>query len=295
MIQRILVPTDGSELSERAVPLALALARAQAAELIFTRVVQPPSWNEIGAEGYLAGDTYAEVVAALNEEAKSAVETLGERARHEGLPVRTAVLDGFPAAQLLDYEAEAHPDLVVMASHGRSGLARFALGSVADRLVREGSAPVLVVRSFSPAGEALARALVLLDGSALAEQVLPLVESLAGRPLRSIRLLRVVQSQTEFDEASIYLAGIASRLTQAGLLVDPEVSLDSPLPAIARAVESADLVIMATHGRGGLDRLRHGSVAEGVVRQVPVPVLLVRAAVPARQSEGATSELLDVF
>lgn len=234
--------------------------------------------------GSLSAEIYQDLMEGLTSEAEQNVERLAGQVRSAGLAAGTAVLQGVAAARLLDYEAEAKPDLVVMASHGRTGLARFALGSVADRMVREGLAPVVIVRSLAMGATAIKRALVPLDGSPLAETALHVVQALAGKPLRSVHLLRAVASAKEFEAASVYLAGVAGRLSAIGLFVDPEVCIAAPGEAIKRAAENTHLVIMATHGRGGLDRLRHGSVAEHALHNVAVPLLLVRAAVAEAQT-----------
>jgi nucleotide-binding universal stress UspA family protein len=141
LMQRILFPTDGSVLSERALQTAAALAEAQAAELVLVRVVEPPRWVETDADtgtyDWMAPDLYEQVEAPINEQARAHLDELARRLRERGLRVRTRILHGFAANELLLCELEETLDLVVMASHGRTGLARFALGSVADRLVRE--------------------------------------------------------------------------------------------------------------------------------------------------------------
>ncbi len=179
---------------------------------------------------------------------------------------------------MIDTEQDVQPDLVVIASHGRSGLIRFALGSVTERLVREGNAPVLVVQAASPVDRPLDSALVPLDGSPLAELALAMVETLARKPVRQVRLLRAVANLDERPAAHAYLERIAKRLTDVGLTVSTSVPIAEPTQALAAAAASVDLVIIATHGRSGFDRVRHGSVAEHVTREVQTPVLLVRAA-----------------
>jgi nucleotide-binding universal stress UspA family protein len=157
------------------------------------------------------------------------------------------------------------------------GAARFTLGRVTDRLVREGRPPVLVVRRSSPAAPTLHRALVTLDGSDLAEEALPMVETLAGKPLESVVLLRIVANPQDQGPAMTYLEGVASRLSRLALKVEVVVGVGASTLGIERAARAVDLVILCTHGRGGVDRLRHGSVAEHVVREVDTPALLVRA------------------
>jgi len=280
MLQRILLPTDGSALSARALGIGETLAHSQGAELVLVRAVEPPWWvgtDGNGYAGYTDADLYQQVEDAMNEDARVGLDQTAARFAERGLKARTIVLHGFAASALLSCEQDENPDLVVMATHGRTGLQRFAVGSVADRLVREGASPVLLVRSFSPEVSWMERALVPLDGSALAEQALPMVETLAGKPLRWVKLLKVVDAEAEINAANAYLAPIAVRMATAGLEVIPEVRVGEPAPLIEAEAQSVDLVVMATHGRGGLDRFRHGSVAERATRHVAAAVLLVRA------------------
>lgn len=294
-MQRVLWPTDGSALSERALPFAERLARAHGADLVLVRVVEPPRWMGDDAGGYVSADLYQELVDLLYSDAHQSLARLADRFRAGGLYTRTVVLHGSPAVELLSFEKELRPDLVVMATHGRTGLARFALGCVTDRMVREGVAPVLVVRSFSPPLGVMKRAVVPLDGSMLAEETLPIVESLAGRPLCSVRLLRAIRIPEERGAAARYLEEVAANLSGTGLPVDYEVRCARPAEAIAAAAEAADIVIMATHGRGGFDRLRHGSVAEQAARHLNTPVLLVRAGmVQAARAGGSAQKVMEV-
>jgi nucleotide-binding universal stress UspA family protein len=276
-IRRILLPLDGSELSETAIPLAESLARAQGAEVILARVVPPFLWYDQGQEGYMDPQVYDDMVRLVREEADTYLAGKADLLRSDGLTVTVERLDGTPAATLLDCEERLRPDLVVMATHGRTGLARFALGSTADIMVREGGVPVLFARSFSLAFTKLETALVPLDGSDVAEQALPMVEALAGKPLRAVRLLQAIASTDEYDEATAYLQRVAERLSPLDIAVSVEVEIEAPVDAISRAAEGVDLVVLSTHGRGGLERLRHGSVAEQAMRHLATPTLLVRA------------------
>jgi nucleotide-binding universal stress UspA family protein len=291
-MRQIMVPTDGSTLSARALPVAEALARAQDAEIVLVRVIEPIDFYGMSVESYFTAQVYDELVTSLHLAARADLGTMVEAIKGRGGSARFIVLAGSPAAGLLDSEANLQPDLIVMGSHGWSGLSRFALGSVTDRLVREGSTPVLVVHGASPADGVLESALVTLDGSPVAELALPMAHSLAGKPLRHFQLLRVVATRDDLAPAREYLDRVATRLTAQGVTVSTDVQIDEPAPAIAAAALGVDLVILATHGRGGIDRVRHGSVAEAVTRQVPIPVLLVRT-IPAhfqaasRQPVGA--------
>ncbi len=280
-IDRILVPTDGSPLSQRAAPVAIRIARAQNARLFFAQVVLYPQWIDIGPESYLGAEAYQQWVDAVEAEAQRNLDALVAEARAQGVPAESARLRGSPAAGLLDYEESLQPDLVVMATHGRGGLARFARGSVADVLLREGTSPLLLIRSFEAYPEVLRRALVPLDGSEVAEQALPMVDALAGKPVRGLTLCQAIEDSEQRTPAFSYLEEIAQRFRQKGLEVKTRVVVDLPHSAIKAAAGKADIVIMATHGRGGLDRLRHGSTADRALADVTIPLLLVRAGAAA--------------
>lgn len=277
MLQRILVPTDGSPESEKAIPIAAQIARAQGAELVVVRSIEPAPWLAAAGPEPAATDVFEEMLETIEQEAQESLARIEADLQAQGLRARAETLHGSPAATLLDWEVAHEPDLLVMATHGRSGLARFTMGSVTDRLVREGQTPVLVVRRSSPAATTLHRALVTLDGSGLAEEALPMVETLAGKPLESVILLRVVADARDQGPAMTYLEGVANRLSRLLLKTEAVVDVGAPTLAIERVARTVDLVIVCTHGRGGFDRLRHGSVAEHVVREVETPALLVRA------------------
>src|SRR5581483_8786739 len=270
MIRKLLVPTDASPLSERAVPIAIEIAATHHAEIELVQVVQYLSWLDmgVGVEGYVDPTIYQEVMDALDEGARRNLQTLAARARGRGVPAEENLLHGSPGAALLEFEAESRPDLVVMATLGRTGLARFARGSVADLLVRQGTAPVLLVPSFGPQPTTLKRAVVPLDGSALAEEAVPMVEALALKPLTHAHLCQAVDSDEERHDAVEYLARMAGRLRLSGLDVTIGTAVGPAHEVIAMIADGTDVVIMATHGRGGYDRFRHGSVAERLLREV---------------------------
>src|SRR5207253_2379404 len=127
---------------------------------------------------------------------------------------------------------------------------------------------VLVTRMASEPSDQLQRALVMLDGSGLAEEVLPLVSTLAGKPLQHLTLYRVVPEPGDRAAAATYLEGVAAGLGASGATTEIKVDLGDPRPNVERAATEVDLVILCTHGRGGFDRLRQGSVAEHVMRAV---------------------------
>jgi nucleotide-binding universal stress UspA family protein len=189
-------------------------------------------------------------------------------------------------------------DLIVLSSHSRGGLKRAALGSVSDYLIRHTNIPVLVVKQ--PASfigthfqETVGRIVVPLDGSELAEQILPSVASVALRLGASVSLLHVLTPLTysqkqimqpglpwwdaDIAVAESYLARAASYLTEEGVAVSKDVILsDNVSTAIldyaARA--NADLIAIATSGRGGMSRFVFGTVADAITRQSPASLLV---------------------
>ena len=128
MFKRIMVPTDGSPESDRAIPVAEQLAKANDAEVLLVQAVKFPVITEAyGYDGMGSADVYQEMLDLFEEEAQSNLDRLTTRLRESGVRVTATKLEGMsPAANLLDFESQHHPDLVVMASHGRTGLARFA-------------------------------------------------------------------------------------------------------------------------------------------------------------------------
>ena len=293
MFEQIMVPVDGSELAERALPCAERLARETNATIHLVRVVEPPAppWAAAGLTAPMVVYEYDDVLAVDTRAATAYLETLRDRLAAAGLAVRATHLIGDTASSLLDYERDTGIDVVVMCSHGRGGLARFALGSIAARLLHYGAVPVLLVRAFG-APVNLAHAVVPLDGSALAEQALPMLRQLVRDVVREFTLLRVIDAVEEGPEAERYLERVARQLQQQGVFHGGEgvcqrrVEQGDPARAILDAAGADRLVVMATHGRAGLTRWTMGSVADRVARGGAGGVLLVRSATAGDSSHA---------
>lgn len=291
MFRQILVPLDGSDLAERALPVAERLARATDATIHVIRVSEPPPpalvWagatGGMMSGGYLPGPVAAgdDLFAAENRAASAYLDAVRERMSASGVSVRATHVTGDIASALLDYERDAAIDLVVVCSHGRSGLARFALGSIAERLLHYGAVPVLLVRAFGAPVD-LAHAVVPLDGSALAERALPVLGHLAHAVVRAFTLVRVVGAGEDGPEAERYLEGVAHDLQRQDVfqggdgVCQRRVEQGDPARAILDVAGADKLVVMATHGRAGLTRWAMGSVADRVARGGAGAVLLVR-------------------
>ncbi|MGH7409082.1 MAG: universal stress protein [Candidatus Methylomirabilales bacterium] len=289
-MKRLLVPLDGSPLAEAILPVAEAWAKEEEAEVILLRGV-------LARHASGGGDPEIQVRAV--EEGEVYLQAVADRLERRGLKrVRWAVGYDEPVAAIGQAVTQEGVDLVAMATHGRSGLSRLLLGSVAEAVVRSARVPVLLIRGQSAWKPwATGKILVPLDGSELSECILPVVERLAGPRDLTIILFDVIDplpssavSETSMqphqlmalrrEDAEGYLAKVAEPLMGKGLRVECAVRYGRAAETIAAFAgrERADLIAMATHGRSGLSRLLLGSVAAGVLRSASVPLLLFKAA-----------------
>jgi nucleotide-binding universal stress UspA family protein len=320
MFKRIMVPLDGSARAERALPVAARIARASGGSLFLYRAVAMPGTY---------GAIYANIPVGqmlIEEETAGARAYLDELKQSElirDIPVECAAEVGVPASLILERAAARQVELIVICSHGRTGLGRWVLGSVAEHISHHAPVPVLVLREHgkspldSPDPEHLLRVLVPLDGSQLAESALRpaalLAMALAAPQSAGLHLTLVVdpfeadvrQGVPEalvVDAAKGYLIGVTNRLhtehpqltitwsvavnadVAAGILQVAERGEDT---AGAGPFGGCDLIAMATHGRTGLERWALGSMAERVLHATKLPVMLVR---PRHMEAEATTE-----
>lgn len=201
MYTRILVPLDGSPRSEAALPIAARLAQASGGTLVLTRIVNVSP--ELTPYFAMPVASAPQLTYEVIDDAKAYLEQMRNHARVRGTQIETHVFLGMTAHALLEAIAETKADMIVMCSHGRVGFARWALGSVAQHITRHAPVPVLVLREGKPLlpdeiaerGYPL-RALVTLDGSHLAEAVLPhavtVLTALAGQDGGELRLTSIV-------------------------------------------------------------------------------------------------------
>jgi nucleotide-binding universal stress UspA family protein len=298
----ILVPLDGSRFAEYAVPVALGLMGELTGHLKLVSV----SSNGHAAKESRISSISPEHVEPLDSELEDYLNHLGDVIeRSTNAPVSRVVLAGKVPKALLEFDRLSHPDLIVMSTHGRGALSRAWLGSVADWLIRHMSTPVVLVH---PEGQAecnvtepkrVKRLLVPLDGSELAEGSLSWAERIMAASGASCILLRVANTSfpawspnlhrgshdtSDYTEVSCtqsqeYLDEVKARCSENGFEVDTMVEREGPgAVGILRCADETevDLIVMASHGRGGLKRLLLGGVADKVVRAANVPVLLVR-------------------
>jgi nucleotide-binding universal stress UspA family protein len=290
MFKVIMVPTEGSDSERGAISVAVKLANRFEADLRLVRVETTPLVIETIAQTPLMITEQTlldERVARLRK-----LEALGTECRALGeIRVMTALEDGPVAPTLRDYARKFNVDLIVMSSHSRGGVKRIALGSVTDYLIRRTNMPVLVVRPPVSIMEAtpeqtFSRIVVPLDGSELAEQILPEVAALASRLNSTVSLLQVLTpvtySQKEIMQpglpwwdddiatAEAYLTRAANRLIEQGLTVSKDVVMSGDIATAIldySARTRADLIALATSGGGGMSRFVFGTVADEVTRK----------------------------
>ena len=302
MVNQILVPLDGSALAEQTLSCAVMLGQGLSAELVLFRAVSIPS--DVQAALDQAGPEPDAVETWLGAQANEYLHGVADSLRNAGLSVRHVVQHGAAAEAIVDYAAQTDLRQIVMATHGYTGLKRWTHGSVAERVLQAASVPVLLVRAqeADSAGglrqpTLCRRILVPLDGSELAEQVLPVVSPIARALEAEMTLLQVATTQvlgpfsgewypssqytfeTAEQHAKAYLECRANRLKELGIETSTAVWIGSVADSIVRYAEAnhMDLIAMCTHGRTGLARWALGSVADRVLRAAGIPILLVRA------------------
>jgi len=311
MYKVIMAPTEGSDSERAAISVAVKLARRLEADLRLVRVDSAPLVFETIAQtqSVLAErELMEERIARLRK-----LEALGTQCRALGeIRVMTALEEGPVGPTLRDYARKFNVDLIVISSHARGGFRRIALGSVTDYLIRHCNIPVLVVRppaTFLDAfpEQTITRIVVPLDGSALAEQILPEVATLASQLHSTVSLIQVLTPvnysqkaimqpglpwwDDEIATADAYLTRAATCFTEQGINVSKDVLLsDDTATAIldysTRA--RADIIALATSGAGGMSRFMFGTVADEVTRKSQSSLLVFH---PKRADEtGAPVE-----
>jgi nucleotide-binding universal stress UspA family protein len=298
MIRSILVPLDGSAIAERGLWSARTLARETGAALWLLRAVP------LGGSSKDAGASERRLI----QQARDYLAAQQEALAGEGFTVQIEVLPGEPAPAIL-FAREAHDiDLISICTHGYTGIRHVLLGSVAEAVLQRAPVPVLITRAGMPAGDdgagGLTKILVPIDGTPFAEAALAYVRREQIGPHAKVIVFRAVPPvlppaiATVSDDTAAKIVAEADKETSrlhaeaysyvnatgnrylAGTAWTSRVAVGVPEEEIASAAsaQQADLIVMATHGRRGVDRLIHGSVAGEVVRRAQVPVLLLHGA-----------------
>jgi nucleotide-binding universal stress UspA family protein len=292
---RIIVPIDGSDASEAALSYA---SRIPTKELVLLHVSVD---HEVIVPDWILNNDEAREETSLHE----SMERLAERLRNPERDVKVDMRIGDVAEEIMAAGRDA--DMIVMMTHGRGAAGRMVFGSIADRVVRHGETPTLLVRvgELTRHPKIPRRIVITLDGSKLAEKAIEGGVKLAqasGLPLRLIRSVGLQEVKAELrkrrkpgesalqmsptlyddtlndvrNEAREYLERHAEALREKGVEVSIDV-LEGSVPfTILWAVNPDDILVMTTRGQGGYKRWALGSVAEKLIRESPCPVLLQR-------------------
>ncbi|HEX7734617.1 MAG TPA: universal stress protein [Ktedonobacteraceae bacterium] len=321
MFQRILVPLDGSERARQALPVAARIARDSGGSLLLLSVMHLPlnfTWQM--ETGLMQVDSRI----AVHQEQEAELAALASSEELKGIKVTREVVEDLPAQAILEKAQSSQADLIVMCSHGRSGITHWALGSVAQKVARHSPIPVLILHAgwpmaLPPHGIRPVRVMVALDGSLLAENALlpaARLSEILSTPLPgAVHLVRSLPFPTDFDcgqddafaragqqakqDAQTYLQSIQQQLasqTNVHITCSIASSLDTAETLISIAetgegsglagiTESSDIIALTTHGRSGLARWVMGSIPERILGTTRLPLLIVR---PQLTSEFST-------
>lgn len=295
MFKKILVPLDGSELAERALIPALALAKAANGEVLVSRV---PVYNNeyVTAAAGLSFMTEKENSARRNQ-CNNYLRAVRQTHIEYEAPIRYKMVEGDPASAIIDLARDEQVDLIVMTTHGRTGLTRWMFGSVTERVLLNAPCPILTIRDdITPTN-----ILITLDGSELAEQAIPPGLELARCFESDVTLLRVRVPFEELEEAQqrevvaekqdwMFTTSEAMHRTALKYLETVKAKYTPELDHVQIAVTSGhaaegilhfaeahnfNLLVMTTHGFTGLGRWDHGSVTSKVMRGAHRAMLIV--------------------
>ena len=308
-LKRLLVPLDGSRLAECVLPSALSLAVHLEARLTLLYVMERAAQPTVHGDRHLTN----------TREADEYLAEIASRFRAADVAVDAHVHpneEGDVAKSIIDHAADLGTDLIILSTHGGGGARRVLFGSVAQQVLRRGPKPVFLVRppeglpAASPDAFDLRRLLVPLDGSPPSESSLPISAVLAKAYNAEVCLVRIVPTlatvsgerastallvptataaslDLEEVEAKRHLQLIVSQFRADGVRVSAFVGRGDPAQGVLDEASrgDAELIVIATHGRSGLDAVFSGSVASRIVAKFPRPVLLVRAPRPGAPGE----------
>jgi nucleotide-binding universal stress UspA family protein len=290
MFKHILVPLDGSLLAERALAPATNFAEAMSAKLTLLRVV--PQFAILAADPML----YEEMNRLGDEESLSYLRSKAD-ALNLSVPINVTSETGQPADTIIQFAENHKVDLIMISSHGRSGLNRWVYGSVAERVMRQAPCATTIINARLVHELPLCRKiLVPLDGSDLAERALEPGRQLAAAMGADLHLLRVATSahqlmetssmkevfdeieDKEVQEAETYLKSKYSDVSDGQVFIKVDVAKGTVAESIVNyaAEQQINMIVISSHGRTGLQRWVYGSVAEKVLRSACCATMIIR-------------------
>ncbi len=307
VLQRILVPTDGSESAKTAIKLAVRLARRHQAEIILCSAVDYVSVAAETCVGF--GADLAGMFQILDDGAKEVLGSAEKRLKDKGFDAKGYKLDGRAANAIVSFAMEKNVDAIVMGTRGLGGLPHLVLGSTAEGVLRMATVPVFIVHADSDITACETPTVVVaVDDSEPGDAAAAFATELATAASARIVFENVIDSESLYEYAAQYGAYIsniheewekeAKRLvgdaaynaSVAGVAsVEKSVAFGDPADEIIEKAKTAhaNLIAIGTHGRRGLRRLALGSVAESVVRKSTVPVVVVRAYADIKSGKNA--------
>ena len=295
MFRRIFVPLDGSGRAERAIRVATQMARSASGSIVLLRVVDTSMEHHPTAPGK---PTLLQSAGTVEmRQAESYLGSLADSDRFTGIAVQTRVLRGLIAPTILTAASEEGADIIVICSHGYTGVTRWMLGSVAEKVAHFANVPVLILRETGPLPEPISatgqlQVFIPLDGSAFAEAALApaaqLAAALTTPGKATLHLTHIVRPGTEeTHEAQRYLESTAERFraaTQVSCELTCTVVANKDVAnSIINMAEhpdgtgaNASIIAMTTYGQGGQARWATGSIAGRVLNATKLPLLIVR-------------------
>ncbi len=298
MFKNILVPLDGSKLSEAALAPAAVLASKLGSRVTLLHIIEQDAPAEVHKERHLTNPQEAE--AYLKEAAARAFPAGVQVETH----VHTAPVSDVAKSIVEHAAAEFEPDLIVTCTHGRGGMRDMLFGSIAQQVVAQGMTPLLLVRPGSPKFE-MGTVLAPLDPDSVHDDGLPLTESLAKTFDAKLYLLSVVPTfgtltgeqaaasslmpgttlamlDIREENARKHLKGHLDSLQQQGIRGEAEVARGDPASTISKTAGEirADMVVLSTHGHAGASAFWARSVAPQVAQKITIPLLLIPLPAP---------------
>ena len=297
MIDHILVPLDGSELAECVLPHLMAIAPITGARVTLIHVLE----RNLSHNGS-AAPTDPLGWHMQKQESQSYLDRIAERLQKVDVHVEQAILEGNPAETLIEFARTSDADLLLLSTHGRTGLSAWNVSSVVQKILFRSYKSTLLIRAFTspPDDVQYHRLFLAIDGSARAEYILPFAMSLAQSHQSNVVLGMVIQTpQTmqrfplseedaawirEFTEknqndASRYLEQLATQLSLKDVPAQTKivVSENAPGAVYDMAEESdADLIMIAAHGASGERRWPYGSIASSLIAYGRTPLMILQ-------------------
>ena len=297
MFKHILVPLDGSRLAESALPAAAFLSEKFQATVTLVHIIEKNAPSEIHGQSHLTDVTDAEAYLKSISE-KHFLKTLRIVCHVH------ATAEENVAESIVEHTGEFDHDLIVMCSHGRGRALHLMLGSMAQQVIAMGTIPVLIMRpddaGATLSGFSIKSLLAPLDGIPDHEQAIPTVKMLAQTCDAAIRLAVVVPQfgslsgqmsvtsrflpgtvsrmlDISVQNAERYLQSLVEKLIGEGFTVTGHVRRGDPADHIFSLAQQlqADLIVLATHGKSGMEAFWAGSVAHRVCSRCSVPILLI--------------------